>query len=218
MDELIDQRFGKLLVIQLLPEKKYNDAAYLCRCDCGEDTVAVRSHLKGGRKKSCGCLRKESPQNVINLTGQKFGLLTVLGRSGKTDNDNAMWLCHCDCGNDISAMGTSLRRGDTVSCGCQKDEQIANARNVLMSEKTIDGVQIPLLTKKVRSDSGTGYKGIHKRTRKGREYYEAYVTVKGKRYYRTSPTLEGAIAAHDALVEQYHQPYIDQLKQKEQEE
>lgn len=218
MTDIVGQRFGRLTVSKLLEEKKYNETAYLCECDCGKETTATRSQLTGGKKKSCGCLRKESPSNVLDLTGQSFGMLTVIQRAGKTMNDNAVWLCRCECGETTKAMGTTLRRGEIVSCGCQKDVQIGNARNILMTEKTIDGVQIPLLTKKVRSDSGTGHKGIHKRTRKGREYYEAYITVKGKRYYRTSQTLEGAIAAHDALVEQYHQPYIDQLKQKEQEE
>lgn len=220
MTDIVGRRFGKLIVSKLLEEKKYNETAYLCECDCGEETTATRSQLTGGRKKSCGCLRKESPPNAIDITGQRFGMLTVRGRSGKTDNDNALWLCRCDCGETTKAMGTTLRRGEIVSCGCRSEIQMSHARDVLYKEMTVDGVQVPLLTKKVRSDSRTGFKGIAKRKRKGHTYYEPYITVKGKRYYNGShKTIESAIAAREELVKQHHQPYIDELKnQKEQEE
>jgi hypothetical protein len=35
---------------------------------------------------------------VINLTGDRFGRLTVLNYVGKDKYNNAMWKCECDCG------------------------------------------------------------------------------------------------------------------------
>lgn len=214
--DLIGQRFGRLIVTENLAEKRYNEEAWACKCDCGKETIATRSQLTGGRKKSCGCLRKETPPNALDLVGQKFGKLMVIERAGKTKNDNALWLCRCECGNIVKANATTLRRGELTTCGCETATRILNARNVLMNEKSIDGVQIPLLTKKVRSDSATGHKGIYKRSRKGNEYYEANITVKGKRKYAGPfKDLSDAIAARKWLEIKYHQPYIKALEDNE---
>lgn len=54
---------------------------------------------------------------VIDLTGQKFGRLTVIEYGGVTDHF-AYWHCKCDCGNTIVVRGQSLWKGNTRSCGC----------------------------------------------------------------------------------------------------
>src|SRR5690554_4149689 len=110
-------------------------------------------------------MKKRLAVNSLNLSGKRFGKLTALKRAGRTKNDNALWLCKCDCGNEVKSNATSLRRGDITSCGCEREERMKNARKVLEEEKTIDGVKVPLLTKKVRSDSKSGHKGVHKRNR-----------------------------------------------------
>ena len=60
---------------------------------------------------------------LIDLTGQRFGRLVVIKRvpsiAGTT---NARWLCRCDCGNETMVLGTTLRRGESKSCGCYKSE------------------------------------------------------------------------------------------------
>lgn len=95
-----------------------------------------------------------------------------------------------------------------------RPEQAANAREILANDYTVDGVQVPLLTKKVRSDSGTGHKGVHKRVRKGREYYEAYITVNGKRkYLGMSTELGKAISMRRRAEEEYYSPYIKALEE-----
>lgn len=55
---------------------------------------------------------------VINLTGDRFGRLTVLNRVGKDKYNNVMWECKCDCGKTIITRGSNLRNGKTKSCGC----------------------------------------------------------------------------------------------------
>jgi hypothetical protein len=54
----------------------------------------------------------------IDLTGQKFGRLTVLKRVSITGSRNSAWLCRCTCGNEHVVLYGSLRRGLTKSCGC----------------------------------------------------------------------------------------------------
>lgn len=58
----------------------------------------------------------------IDLTGQRFGRLVAKYRCDyKTDND-IMWHCKCDCGNEKDIQSKSLRYHKTKSCGCLKSE------------------------------------------------------------------------------------------------
>ena len=55
-----------------------------------------------------------------DLTGCKFGQLTVLECAGKLDGRRYSWRCLCDCGKEVTVLGASLTSGNTKSCGCQK--------------------------------------------------------------------------------------------------
>ena len=56
---------------------------------------------------------------LIDLTGQVFGRLTVIGRVGSTMHGaHAKWVCKCQCGNEVVVVGNNLRTGNTQSCGC----------------------------------------------------------------------------------------------------
>lgn len=55
-----------------------------------------------------------------DLTGQKFGKLTVLRRD---KNKKVMWLCRCDCGNYHTVIGSNLTKGLCKSCGCLAAEK-----------------------------------------------------------------------------------------------
>lgn len=56
-----------------------------------------------------------------DISNQKFGMLTALYCIGKPEGkDTYYWHCICDCGTECDVNGTSLRSGNTKSCGCQK--------------------------------------------------------------------------------------------------
>ncbi len=55
-----------------------------------------------------------------DLTGMKFGQLTVLERAEKTAYGQYQWLCQCECGNKTVVVGQNLRTNSTKSCGCGK--------------------------------------------------------------------------------------------------
>lgn len=59
---------------------------------------------------------------LIDLTGQRFGRLTVLERAGKDKFGSIGWLCRCDCGEETVVFGKNLRSGHTQSCGCLERE------------------------------------------------------------------------------------------------
>ena len=56
---------------------------------------------------------------LIDLTGQRFGALTVLGRA-KCEEGHGAWLCRCDCGNEKVVRTYDLRHGRVKSCGCMR--------------------------------------------------------------------------------------------------
>ena len=56
-----------------------------------------------------------------DLTGQKFGRLTVIKRA-ENKGKRVAWLCKCECGNEIVIIGGNLKNGSTKSCGCYKKE------------------------------------------------------------------------------------------------
>lgn len=59
-----------------------------------------------------------------DLTGQKFGRLTVVSHVGWTPGAHSTWACVCDCGTNHTAIGNALKSGTTKSCGCLKRETI----------------------------------------------------------------------------------------------
>jgi len=66
-----------------------------------------------------------------NLTGQRFGRLTVIGRSYPNSKwREAMHLCKCDCGKKIIASGHNLRSGNTKSCGCLNKERSSESNRI----------------------------------------------------------------------------------------
>lgn len=61
---------------------------------------------------------------MIDLKGQKFNRLTVIGFSHKTEKNRVYWKCKCDCGKEIVVRADNLRNGHAKSCGCYKLDQI----------------------------------------------------------------------------------------------
>lgn len=67
---------------------------------------------------------------IKDLTGQKFGSLTVLEITNERKNRQVVWKCQCDCGNITYVVGEALRTGHTKTCGCswyqQRAEDLTN--------------------------------------------------------------------------------------------
>lgn len=67
----------------------------------------------------------------IDLTGRRFGFLTVLQRGpdqlNKSGRGRTMWRCRCDCGKTTLVSGSNLNSGQIKSCGCQRTQMISRA-------------------------------------------------------------------------------------------
>lgn len=121
--DLTGMRFGTLTVESISEEKSIRgNLSWNCVCDCGARVVVNGGNLKSGHTKShSGCPLKEHTYNFIDLTGKKFGRLTVVNESSKI-GQRIMWLCKCDCGNMKVVSANCLQSGRTKSCGCLSDE------------------------------------------------------------------------------------------------
>ena len=59
---------------------------------------------------------------VICMLGKIAGRLLVLDREANNKRGQARWRCVCECGNECVVLGSNLRNGNTVSCGCFRQE------------------------------------------------------------------------------------------------
>ena len=58
--DLTGQRFGRLVVLKQEETLKLGVTRWLCKCDCGEQTVTTTRALRSGLCRSCGCLHREA--------------------------------------------------------------------------------------------------------------------------------------------------------------
>lgn len=107
------QKFGRLIVLSFSYMQNHR-SYWLCKCDCGNVKNIYSGDFKNGHTKSCGCLKKNN--NFKDITGQKFGRLTVI-KFAYVKDENAYFLCQCDCGRKHITKGARLRNGGVKTCG-----------------------------------------------------------------------------------------------------
>ena len=132
---LTGQKFGKLTVLKKDMSSLGNKSgcSWVCSCDCGNIITVLGKSLKTKDKTSCGkCVSTKEE----DLTGQKFGKLTVLQKAKKENvkNTYGYWLCECECGNKKIIMGRALKKGQK-SCGCERSKGELKIENILKQNK-----------------------------------------------------------------------------------
>lgn len=118
--DLTGKKFGLLTVVKRAENVK--GVQWVCKCDCGNTTIVRPYDIKNGKSKSCGCLRHVQYRKSPKLVGKRFGRLKVIRRNGSSEHKRALWLCRCDCGNEVTVIGNSLTVGRVNSCGCLRKE------------------------------------------------------------------------------------------------
>ena len=63
----------------------------------------------------------------IDMTGRTVGRLLVIEECGRDAHGRALWRCRCECGNEVTVRGDSLRHEDTTSCRCCKRDRVVEA-------------------------------------------------------------------------------------------
>ena len=102
---------------------------WICKCECGNESLKKQAQLRSGKIKSCGC---DNPPRY-DLAGKRFGRYTVIDEvySVRTCSGIKLraWNCVCDCGNKSVVRGSILRSGSVKSCGCY-NEDTRKVRNI----------------------------------------------------------------------------------------
>ena len=99
---------------------------------------------------------------IKDLTGQKFGRLTVMYRvenyiSPTTGYPHTRWHCRCECGNEVDVNMYALRHGSTQSCGCYRRERSSATAKKKMVDLT--GCVFGRLTVLYRAEDYIGSSG-----------------------------------------------------------
>ncbi len=117
--------YGRWTVLSFSRKKKL-DYLWNCRCECGTEREVSSHSMRRGESKSCGCISKELNLEIMDLSGQVFDRLTVLGLSHRIINKAVYWNCLCSCGKKYCTTTSSLRSGRCKSCGCLQREHAGN--------------------------------------------------------------------------------------------
>ena len=113
--DLTGQRFGMWTVIGDSGERGHNGGVmWECICDCGTQRNVRGDRFKSNMFIGCGCKKNE------DLTGEKFGKLTVLTLVRERRGGRRVWKCRCECGKYTEVVTDKLKQGNIRSCGCIK--------------------------------------------------------------------------------------------------
>lgn len=101
--------------------------------NCGK-FYCVKPYLIGKSKYCCRkCQLEFYCKNKKNedLTGQRFGKLTIISLNGRTKDKSLTWNCVCDCGGYKKTTTKYLRNGVVKSCGCLKNPSYAESLKIV---------------------------------------------------------------------------------------
>lgn len=125
--DLTGRVFGSLKVLYetspYVSPNGYSQLMWHCECECGRFCDVMGTHLLSGHTTSCGCKQtsKLHPRKARDLTGNRFGMLTVMHRMPNRQvgkNSRVVWHCRCDCGKETDVLALLLCEGLVKSCGC----------------------------------------------------------------------------------------------------
>lgn len=66
--KMIDDRYGKLVVVEEVPKRK-GKRFFLCQCDCGNTKIVNYQSLRNGLTTSCGCFHREMISTLFSKHG-----------------------------------------------------------------------------------------------------------------------------------------------------
>ena len=136
-------------------------------------------------------------RKFVDLTGQRFGRLTVIERSGKVTKDrNTRWKCICDCGKETIVARNSLKGRGTKSCGCLKKELFESRRRKML-EKCLNKSEAK------KNNLSTGIKNISYQPSQGSACYSVRIVRENNKYCQYFPTLKEAERAKEYVLSRY---------------
>ena len=84
---------------------------------------------------------------ALDITGQRFGRLVAVLRTGNCRHGKARWVFICDCGVEHVAHASLVKKGTTRSCGClgneSRGETARKSARKIAKAKTKHGAALP---------------------------------------------------------------------------
>lgn len=172
--DIVGKKIGKWTVENLFAIKEHGQRIWKChcKCECGREKDLYYQNLIKGRTKSCGeCYNGNG--YIIDLTGQIFGDLTVVG----FDKESKKWNCVCACGNTVKFNSNTVKR--KINCGSKE-----NHPKMIDVQKIAVGKEFGYLTVTKRMPDRVTESG------RKRDYWECTCTC-GKKIIAMGFTLTG---------------------------
>lgn len=169
----------------------------------------------------------------VDITGQKFGMLTAIEPTDQRKDKKIVWQCRCDCGREVFVTAKELRAGKTQTCGKHGREDLTGQRfgrlTALYLLEEIRGrnacwhcrcdcgneIDVPTRYLKIGDKppvtNTSGVRGVSwsKRDQK----WEAYIKFKGTLHHLGHyKNIEDAVKARKRAEEKYFQPFLEELE------
>ena len=78
-------------------------------------------------------------RKTLDITGEKYGRLTA--KQKVAGIKPSKWICQCECGNTVTVLQSSIRNGNTKSCGCINKENIAKLQQEILTTHGMTGTR-----------------------------------------------------------------------------
>lgn len=69
--DLSGRKFHRLTVLRDSGKRSCSHVLWVCKCDCGNETLVTTCNLRHGTTKSCGCYNKERMKEIHTKHGQR---------------------------------------------------------------------------------------------------------------------------------------------------
>ena len=129
MNNLIGQKFNKLIVISFSHKNKERHLIWNCLCECGKEKQTSGTNLRTNKVKSCGCLtnngigvknatealKLKTELKYKNYVGKEINKCLVLSYYKQNSHYKAKMKCFC--GNYFDAYFSKLFSKITTNCG-----------------------------------------------------------------------------------------------------
>ena len=118
--DVVGEKFSRLTILDILWDSKPIKA--VCKCDCGNEYIGIKSDIVAGHTQSCGCLQKEmaSKSNTKDWTGfvSDYGI-EFLKPDHIREQGQWLWKCRCGiCGSEFITLPAKVTENVVTSCGC----------------------------------------------------------------------------------------------------
>lgn len=88
LNDYSGKKIGLLTVVKRAGSNHQREAMWLCKCECGNETVIKGSDARTGHIKSCGCWRRQNSKNMLTKHGQRHTRLYHIWCGMKTRCNN----------------------------------------------------------------------------------------------------------------------------------